>query len=818
MNTLDYELEIYRPAIVCDRFLPKRLRHITLSVLSLLLITIGTVIVGSIIYDSIPTWTLDVSSVTGRLNLLSATWLLLLAPYLLLLGLTYFYNSLYFRGINTVVPEDFSETGGITHEVAALITKDRADITKGFLAYRYGKEILMRCGIPYTEVERFLRSSRAVISSDALVLALVPGRFLTLADVAKFLIQNDTPFRDFLFRHGVSDVLFNGASAWVSRVRYVHKQRVRWWSRDNLSRIRGLGQEFSYGEAFALRRYMRELNTTSVMSLVLTNAAYANEVINEVEMILTRDKAANAILVGEPGVGKMDMMVEFGKRIREGRSVASLLGKRVIVFDKDLFVVTHTTKEEFEAAFLKLMVEAEQAGHIILVLENLPLFINEAKALNVDLAELIERFLSSPNLQVVATAEPGTYHQYLETNDQLMRNFAPVLIEDPDLSSTIRVLEEATWALEHRYALAFTYAALVRVAEGANQYIVDGVMPDKALSLLSEVATAASAQRVNAVSSDFVDTIISHKTGIPIGSVGGAEREKLLHLESLLHERVVGQHDAIKAISSAMRRARVGIQSTEKPIGSFLFLGSTGVGKTETAKALAAVFFGSEEKMVRFDMSEFSDEHSLERLIGTDSRAGVLASALREHPYCVLLLDEFEKATTDVHDLFLQILDEGIFTDARGMKINARNCIIIATSNAGSTLIYDLVKAGKRPVASREAIISAIIETHAFRPELINRFDATVIFESLSERQQEKIAQMMVAELTDRVKKRGYGLTIDNAFMAALLEEGFDPEFGARPMRRAVQDIIEERIARKIIEGGLRPGDTIRLTVTDLLT
>jgi ATP-dependent Clp protease ATP-binding subunit ClpA len=264
-----------------------------------------------------------------------------------------------------------------------------------------------------------------------------------------------------------------------------------------------------------------------------------------------------------------------------------------------------------------------------------------------------------------------------------------------------------------------------------------------------------------------------------------------------------------------MRRARAGIQSAEKPIGSFLFLGPTGVGKTETAKALAKIFFGGEGHLQRIDMSEYSGKGALEHLIGDGEEVGILPNILREHPYCVLLLDEFEKATQPIHDVFLQILDEGIFTDARGMKINARNTIIIATSNAGSKLILNTIQQRKELSHLAQEIIDSIVRDGIYRPELINRFDNTIIFEPLNVEQQTEVASLMLGSLYQRVKDRGYEIQINTDLMGILVEKGYSPEFGARPMQRVLQDIIEEKIAQKIISGAIVKGGSIVLSKAD---
>jgi ATP-dependent Clp protease ATP-binding subunit ClpA len=312
-----------------------------------------------------------------------------------------------------------------------------------------------------------------------------------------------------------------------------------------------------------------------------------------------------------------------------------------------------------------------------------------------------------------------------------------------------------------------------------------------------------------------VYSFVSQKTGVPAGPIQDTERDLLLHLEDKLHQRVVGQRAAITAIAKTMRRARTGIQASDKPMGSFLFLGPTGVGKTETAKALATVFFGGEHTLQRIDMSEYSSPDSLTKLIGDANSSGTLPTILREHPYCVLLLDEFEKASQAVHDVFLQILDEGICTDGRGQTVNARNTIIIATSNAGSQLIIDTVKSRQTLEHLNQRIIDKIIADGVFRPELINRFSSTIIFEPLTIEEQGQVASMMLQELSTRIKQKGYHLVVGEELLQLLVEKGYHPEFGARPMQRVLQDMIEEKVAQKIIAGAVKKGDTISITKAD---
>lgn len=813
MKTIQSEIRTYAPAIALDAFLSRKKRRIILRVLSaveIILFCMLTVYVGlaHLRGSGFTTETLFTDT-----PFMTAIFLILFAPWSILLQCTFFYNTLYFRGLNTMLKDTYHDTSGITMEAAQACYEAKGDLARGFLVSPYGREVLFRLGVAPSMIDAFLKQNRRYISEQEIVIP--EDTFLSLHDIGMCLYTNDAPFAQYLFSKGITKEIFEGASEWVSRVRRMHKNHIRWWSRDNLGMIRGVGREFSFGVAYELRKYMRDINTTSSLSLFINDSAYANEIITKIESILARSKSANVLLVGDPGVGTMDLLIELGRRMREGKSVSSLEAKRLIVFDTDAFIATHNTKEQFEIAFLTLMAQAARAGNIILVIEQFDTFIESVHTIGANGADLIDRFLSSTHIQVVATVDPHSYHQSMETKQQLLQFFNPVLIEQPDMSSVVRVLEDVTWGYEHDHHVFFTYPTLVYIAESAERYIVDGVMPDKAVSLMAEIAARAEQSSITLILEPFVDEVIHGKTGIPVGPVNSTERDMLLNLEDVLHKRVVGQQSAITAIASAMRRARAGIHNAEQPIASFLFLGSTGVGKTETAKALAYTFFGSEDRMIRFDMSEFSSADALERLIGSGESAGALSSALREQPYAVVLLDEFEKSTKSVRDLFLQILDEGHFTDARGVSINARNSIFIATSNAGSDMIFDLVQSGKKPSEYRDTIIDFIIGKGIYKPELINRFDAVIIFETLDREAQEKIVGLMLEALRERLRARGYELVINDVLVRVIVEQGFDAKFGARPLRRMMQDMLEERIARKIIAEQLPRGSRLEFTERD---
>ncbi|NCN12001.1 ATP-dependent Clp protease ATP-binding subunit [Candidatus Kaiserbacteria bacterium] len=724
-----------------------------------------------------------------------------------------YHNSFYFHGLNSLIGLDEEDISGATYDVAAAVLKYPHDVTLAFCTSSFGTQALLRSGISSEAVAQYLHKTRPKISTDMVV---VPEEeMFSLIGLGKYLLAHDTSFKALFTEAGITENIFLGALRWVVGSYHQEKRRMRWWSKDNLSRTTGIGREWAYGTAYLLEKFSRDIKTSAVFSTLGADSSFAAEKVSEIESTLVRAKDSNVLIIGEAGVGKIDLVMEVAKRIQTGKSLDAISGRQLIVLDTNRLFAVHRDKQALELTLLQMFDEAIEAGNIIIVIENLSTFIREAQILGVFIPELLDEYLALPQLQIIATDTPGAYHTFLEPLGAFTRRFAEVLIESPDLSATTRVLENVAVQHEVKNNILFTYAGLHAVTIAADRYIVEGVMPNKAVELLIDIATKAQQTNTRIITEDFVYETVSEKTGVPAGPIQDNERELLLHLEDQLHQQVIGQQAALSAIARTMRRARAGIQATDKPIGSFLFLGPTGVGKTETAKALAKIFFGNEDKLQRLDMSEYSGEDALMQLIGNGEKPGVLPMMLREHPYCVLLLDEFEKATQSVHDLFLQVLDEGMFTDARGMRVNARNTIIIATSNAGSQLILKTVQQRKALVHLTQEIIDHIVQEGIYRPELINRFDSTIVFEPLTIAEQTDVASLMLGSLYDRIKNQGYDLQVSRALLDVLVEKGYNPEYGARPMQRVLQDVIEEKIAQKIIAGTVAKGDAIILEKTD---
>lgn len=725
-----------------------------------------------------------------------------------------YHNSYYFYGLNSILGLEGKKVSGTTYEIAEALLTDESDVTKSFCLSRIGTVILLRSGIDLNTVDTYLHTARLKISTQ--MIPLPDGEIFSLISLGQYLLQQDSSFKTFIKEQSITEANFIGALRWVVITHHTEKKAERWWGRDNLSKTERIGREWSYGTTYMLEKFSKNLRSGAIF-YNLTNGptTFTEEKIAEVEIALARSKASNILVIGEAGVGKIDLLLEVSRRMQTGKSINSVRDQHMVLLDTNRLFATHKSKQELEQTLLLIFTEAARAGNVIIIIENLSTFIKEAQAMGIFIPELLDSFLATPALHVIATDTPGAYHTHLEPLGAFTRRFAEVLIEATDLSSTTRVLQDIALNHESKYQVLFTYESLTAITTAADRFIVEGVMPDKAIELLIDVATRAQHTGQSIIGAQYVYEVVSEKTGIPAGPISEDERDLLLNLEERLHERVIGQRPALEAIARTMRRARAGIQAADKPIGSFLFLGPTGVGKTETAKALAHIFFGDEKRMHRLDMSEFSDENALFRLIGNGVESGILSDMLREQPYSVLLLDEFEKAAKSVHDIFLQILDEGIFTDANGNKVNARNTIIIATSNAGSQLILKTITQRQNLATLNQEIINHIIKEGIYRPELLNRFDSKVIFEPLEQEEQGQIAGLMLKGLYERVKEKGYEITINRDLVDILVQKGYSPEFGARPMQRVIQDIIEEKIAKKIISGEAAKGSTITLAKAD---
>lgn len=606
--------------------------------------------------------------------------------------------------------------------------------------------------------------------------------------------------------------------------------------------------------------------------------------VRRVVQILSRRTKNNPVLVGEPGVGKTAIVEGLAQRIISGDVPEDMRGKRLMMLDMGALVAGTKYRGEFEDRLKKVIDEIYHDGQIILFIDELHTLIGAGGAEGaIDASNILKPALARGELQTIGATTLDEYQKYIEKDSALERRFARVQVEEPTPEEAEEILKGLRPRYEEHHGVEITDEALHAAVSLSVRYINSRQLPDKAIDLMDESSAKVRLDSTDEVSElteleeevqelvtekekaiqnqDFesaarlrlrekqlaevleqakikaakqengyldqvtdedVAAVVSQWTGVPLQQLEKKESQRLLDLENVLHKRVVGQEDAVKAISRAIRRARSGLKDPNRPIGSFMFLGPTGVGKTELAKALAEAMFGSEEALIRVDMSDYMEKYSTSRLIGSPpgyvgyEEGGQLTEKIRQKPYSVILLDEVEKAHPDVFNILLQVLDDGHLTDSKGRKVDFRNTILIMTSNIGATEIREEKNVGfnvKDITKDHQAMEKRILEElkKAFRPEFLNRIDETVVFKTLDQEQIHEIVKIMSRSILDRMKEHEIQVKITPAAYDVIGKVGFDPEYGARPIRRALQKEIEDRLAEALLSGQIQLGDAVTI-------
>nr|WP_283604388.1 ATP-dependent Clp protease ATP-binding subunit [Ligilactobacillus salivarius] len=608
--------------------------------------------------------------------------------------------------------------------------------------------------------------------------------------------------------------------------------------------------------------------------------------IKRVVQILSRRTKNNPVLLGEPGVGKTAVAEGFSQKIVNGEVPDNLKNKRVMMLDMGSLVAGTKYRGEFEDRLKKIIEEIREDGNVILFIDEMHTLIGAGGAEGaIDASNILKPALARGEVQVIGATTLNEYQKYVEADAALERRFASVTINEPTPEVALTILKGLRPKYEKHHQLQITDEALESAVKLSKRYIASRFLPDKAIDLMDEAAARVrinNAQKVDKVSAikkklselsqekteallkeDFekaaeirneelkiqeklekqiqrdkdeedsnnyrvkvtaedIAEVVSEWTGVPVTQINRSEGDRLIRLEKILHNRVIGQDEAVEAVSKAIRRARSGLKDPTRPIGSFMFLGPTGVGKTELAKALAEAMFGSEDSMIRIDMSEYMEKYTTSRLIGSPpgyvgyDEGGQLTEKVRNNPYSVVLLDEVEKAHNDVFNILLQVLDDGFLTDSKGRKVDFRNTIIIMTSNLGATALRDekSVGFGAKDVSDDyEAMAAKVRETlkKTFRPEFLNRLDETVVFHSLNKEEIHQIVKLMAKNIIDRIKEQNINLKITPAAIDIVAEAGFDAEYGARPIRRVLQDKIEDLLSEELLAGNIETGATVTI-------
>ncbi|MEA3449685.1 MAG: ATP-dependent Clp protease ATP-binding subunit [Patescibacteria group bacterium] len=521
--------------------------------------------------------------------------------------------------------------------------------------------------------------------------------------------------------------------------------------------------------------------------------------------------ASGVILTGPGGVGKKTIIDGIAQLMVREDVPEFFQDKRLIEIDATR-LISGVSPAQAQGRLLTVIDEVIRAGNIILYISDIEnmIGITSGEEESLDLSEVLASALERRTIFCLARASQDNYTKFIE-GKSLGEIMAVIKVEEPKDNQAIQIIESKIAYYESKYKVYFSYNAIESVIKLSSQYIHDKYLPEKAIKLLELVAVRVAKERGenSLINKEDIAAIISEQTKIPVTKIGVAEGESLLHLEDKIHERMINQKEAVHRVSASLRRARAQLREDNRPIASFLFLGSTGVGKTELAKSVSEIYFGDEDYMVRIDMSEFQHQDSIKKMIGDASgNKGHLTEAVRKQPFTLILLDEIEKAHPDILNLFLQVMDDGRLTDGQGRTVDFTNSIVIATSNVGALFIQEQVLAGKTGLDIKEDLINKYL-VRAMRPELINRFDGIIVFEPLSMENVVEIARLMLNKIRNMLEQKGIGFEVDEAGLRILAKEGFDSRYGARPLRRLLQDKIEDEIANLILMDNLKRRDTV---------
>jgi len=650
------------------------------------------------------------------------------------------------------------------------------------------------------------------------------------------------------------------------------------------------GQPQGGGATQTLDKYGRDL-TAMANEDKLDPVVGRGKEIERVIQVLSKRTKNNPVLIGEPGVGKTAIAEGLAQRIVSGNVPEVLSDKRVVTLEMGSLIAGTKYRGEFEERLKKIIEEIRQAGNVVLFIDEMHTLVGAGAAEGaIDAANILKPALARGELQCIGATTLDEYRKHIEKDAALERRFQPIMVAEPTVEETVDILKGLRDKYEAHHRLRITDEALDAAAKLSARYITDRFLPDKAIDLMDEAGARVRLQaftpppeikemekKLESIQKEkeaaingqefekaaemrdreqsfrteidrlrenwnqrkggvelFVDeeaiaTIVSSWTGVPVKKLAQEESERLLKLEAEMHLRVIGQDEGIRAVSRAIRRARAGLKDPKRPIGSFIFLGPTGVGKTELARALAEVLFGSEEAMVRIDMSEYMEKFAVSRLLGAPpgyigyDEGGQLTEAVRRRPYSVVLLDEIEKAHPEVFNVLLQVLEDGRLTDAGGRTVDFRNTVIIMTSNVGvQTIRRETTLGFKAGEATKEEdyekMKKKVMEElkRTFRPEFLNRIDETIVFHSLTAEHIRAIVDLMLREVSGRMKEHDVRVELTGELKDLLAREGFDENYGARPLRRAIQRLVEDRLSEEMLKGAFKPGDTIVLDVDEV--
>ncbi len=643
-----------------------------------------------------------------------------------------------------------------------------------------------------------LERNRAVIGEKELLVALA---------------RQDGFFKQVLMDHDLKETDVENITLWLDSLEEMMAMSKQFWKKENLLKYGSLGKEWASGFTINLDRFSIDWRRITGRHLFNGIIGHKKEV-DELEAILAKSNLSNALILGEGGIGRKSIVQSFAQRCFLGMSLPELNNRKVVELDMVSLLAQMQGQDQLEMMLNRIFSEVVTAGNIILVIDNFEHFVDSRtqKAGTADISGILSKYLSMPDFHFIAIASVEGFHRKMEQDPAFLNYFSKLEVSEISELETIRILEDLALGMEAKYRILITYPAIREIVNLSGRYFPSVPFPKKAIDVLDESVSYLRSQKEKVLFPKHVAKVISEKTNIPVGKMEFKEKSVLLNLENLIHEKIINQSEAVKEISIAMRRSRSGLGSKKRPMGSFLFLGPTGVGKTETAKALAEIYFGGVEKMIRLDMSEFQAISDIPRLLGAVSpveQQGLLTTPVRERPFSLVLMDEIEKAHPDILNLMLQVLDEGHITDGQGRRVVFANTIIICTSNAGAQIIFEEVEKGGS--VEKQKLMDFLFTKSSFRPEFINRFDATVIFHPLTRENLMDIAELSCRGLAKNLKEKDIELVVTEALKEKIVELSYKPEFGAREMRRVMQDTVENKISEALLAETITKGDKIEI-------
>ncbi len=664
------------------------------------------------------------------------------------------------------------------------------------------------------EVDDLSTCLKETITLSLSIAAKRGNKVIMAEDLLVALVDSNDHFRRILIDYDIKKREVESLTSWWVRSKKNEEERKKIWKYENLAKIGSIGKGWSFGLTYTLNRFA--VNRTEILRKKgFRKIVGHGKQINSIERILSGDDRNSVMLIGEPGTGRRAVVDELTRISSLGLSLPGVNNKNVFKLNLQSLVAQVEGGEKTEKVLNKVFSEVAQAGNIILVIENIHEYLSgEKRAGVVDISSSLEAFLSVKNFKVVGVTNYKDYRRIVKKR-AINSFFSKVELSQISTEKTLELCEMMTVSLESKYDIFISHKALQSVVEYSDKFLASEPFPEKAMNLLEESVIFAAQRDANVLRKRDVAEVVSEKAEVPVGSLDKEEKEKLLNLEDLIHEKIINQEKAVSDIAKSLRRSRSEIDTRKGLIGSFLFLGPTGVGKTETAKAIADIYFGSDKRIIRLDMSEYQNLSDISKLIGSEDREGVLVESVVEDPFSLILLDELEKAHKDILNIFLQILDEGYVTDGVGRKIDFKNCMIIATSNAGYKIILKSIKKEVSLEEVREKILNYVFEEEIFRPEFVNRFDGTVIFEPLSKENLIDIAELQLQDLAKNLKEKHIDFKISKELKEKIVEISYNPVFGAREMQRVIQDKIGDRLASGMLSDKVNPGDQIEISPED---